>query len=157
MGLIFVYSGLGTSFAILTDQERDLLSRMINVFFSSYSTNGHTLHTLQQPDFMKIFVPGHLSVAIPYQTINFAICHFHVSKINDNVSFADPGSSYKFRVQNAFRFGVGKSSQMIECRTKTEGKHLQIHVLSDDLLFLQLRRSSFCVNFFYYLTSGGDF
>ncbi|XP_078354871.1 uncharacterized protein LOC144639420 isoform X2 [Oculina patagonica] len=37
-----------------------------------------------------------------------------------NFTNLDPGSSYIFRVQNAFRFGVGKSSQMIECTTKTE-------------------------------------
>lgn len=37
-----------------------------------------------------------------------------------NLTDLDPGSSYKFRVQNAFRFGVGKSSHMIECRTKIE-------------------------------------
>lgn len=137
----------GTRFTLENDQ------RFILVLQYKWPHSPHSTTTR----FYENVCPRHLSVAIPYQTINFAICHFHVSRINDNVSFADPGSSYKFRVQNAFRFGVGKSSQMIECRTKTEGKHLQIHVLSDDPLFLQLRRSSFCVNFFYYLTSGGDF
>ncbi|KAJ7315640.1 hypothetical protein OS493_038530, partial [Desmophyllum pertusum] len=37
-----------------------------------------------------------------------------------NLTELDPGSSYKFHVQNTFRFGSGKSSQIIECRTKAE-------------------------------------
>lgn len=37
-----------------------------------------------------------------------------------NLTDLDPGSSYKFYVQNAFRSGLGKSSSTIECRTQTQ-------------------------------------
>lgn len=35
--------------------------------------------------------------------------------------FTEPGTWYKFRVENGFRFGSGRSSSTINCTTKTEG------------------------------------
>ncbi|CAH3170094.1 unnamed protein product [Porites evermanni] len=37
-----------------------------------------------------------------------------------NLSNLNPGSSYKLYVQNMFRFGSGKTSSVIDCRTETE-------------------------------------
>ena len=51
--------------------------------------------------------------------------------------FTEPGTWYKFRVENGFRFGSGRSSSTINCTTKTEGTK-QNHYLVG-LWWVQLR------------------